>query len=123
MALPATPSRPWLQSIESPSQLLDVGRYDYELYEEEDKFVLTIEIPGFDRDDIHVGWDEGVLNIAAEIEDEARGQVNSSHRRFRVPKEIIEDDITATYGTGILEVTLPISPEARVAGTEIPIEG
>lgn len=81
---------------------------DYELYEEDDTFVLTVDIPGFRTDDIDLTWDEGVLNIAAEKIDEKREQKRTYHRRFRFPETINENEITAEYYNGVLKVTLPL---------------
>ncbi|MFB6303962.1 MAG: Hsp20/alpha crystallin family protein [Haloferacaceae archaeon] len=125
MALPATPASSWWQSIDLPSRLLGEGGFggtDYELYEEDDEFVLTVEMPGFDPDEIDVAWDDGVLNVAAEHVDDARGRKKTYHRRFRFPKDIDEDAIAASYTNGVLEVTLPPEEGAAARGKTIPIE-
>ncbi|MFD1647210.1 Hsp20/alpha crystallin family protein [Haloarchaeobius litoreus] len=122
MALPRSTPNSWMQSLDFPSQLFRTGRDDYELYEEEDEFVLRVELPGFDPEEITVAWDEGVLNIAAEQADEARNQRKTYHRRFRFPKAVADDDITAEYHNGILEVTLPVVADATATGKQIPVE-
>jgi HSP20 family protein len=111
-----------MSNLDLPSRLFETGRSDYELYEENDEFVLSLELPGFDPAEITVTWDEGVLNIAAEHEDDARGERKTYHRRFRFPKAVSEDDISASYTNGILEVRLPQVTGATVTGSEIPIE-
>ncbi len=65
----------WTRGLDLPSRLFETGSDDYELYEEDDEFVLNVELPGFDVEDIDVSWDDGMLNIAAEREDEQRGDV------------------------------------------------
>ena len=122
MALPSTPSSSWMSGLDLPSRLFERTGNDYELYEEDGEFVLSVELPGFDPAEITVTWDEGVLNIAAEHEEDARGQRKTYHRRFRFPKEVSEDEITAEYNNGILEVRLPQVTGATVTGSEIPIE-
>ncbi|WP_049923967.1 Hsp20/alpha crystallin family protein [Halopiger djelfimassiliensis] len=113
----------WTQSLDMPSQLFgDRGGSDYELYEEDDEFVLTIDMPGFETDEIDLAWDEGVLNIAAEHVDDERGRKKTYHRRFRFPKDIADDEIVAEYTNGVLEVALPIRG-ATTHGKEIPLEG
>jgi HSP20 family protein len=123
MALPVTPANSWFQNLDVPGRLFERGRNDYELYEEEDAFVLSVELPGFDTDEISVSWNDGVLNIAAEAEDSTRNQRQTYHRRFRFPKDVDDEAISAEYANGILEVTLPIETGAVVHGKEIPIEG
>ncbi|MFC7325326.1 Hsp20/alpha crystallin family protein [Halorubrum rutilum] len=117
-----TPASSWTQGLDFPSRLFESGGNDYELYEEDDEFVLTVELPGFDPAEITASWDSGVLNIAAEHEDEERGTRRTYHRRFRFPKTVDEDGIEAAYQNGILTVRLPAVVDAAVTGTEIEIE-
>jgi HSP20 family protein len=112
-----------MQSLDVPSRLFETSGTDYELYEAEDEFVLSVELPGFDPEEITVSWDEGVLNIAAEHADESRGQRKTYHRRFRFPKDIDDEAITAEYNNGILEVRLPVVTGATVSGREIEVQG
>ncbi|TKX81134.1 Hsp20/alpha crystallin family protein [Halorubrum sp. SD626R] len=117
-----TPASSWTQGFDFPSRLFESGGNDYELYEEDDEFVLTVELPGFDPAEITASWDGGVLNIAAEHEDEERGTRRTYHRRFRFPRTVDEDGIEASYQNGILTVRLPAVVDAAVTGTEIEIE-
>ena len=123
MALPTDPASSWMQGLGFPSRILNDDSTDYELYEEDDEFVLTVELPGFDRAEIDLTWDAGVLNIAAEHVDEDRGRKRTYHRRFRFPKDVDDADIAASYNNGILEVTLPVESAAATHGTAVPIEG
>ncbi|WP_435065309.1 Hsp20/alpha crystallin family protein [Halobaculum sp. EA56] len=126
MALPSNTASSWMQGLDLPSRLFGQGGFggtDYELYEEDGEFVLTIDMPGFDREEIDLTWDEGVLNVAAEHTDEERGRKKTYHRRFRFPREVDEDAISARYENGVLEVTLPAVTGAAPSGTAIPIEG
>lgn len=109
--------------MDLPSRLFErAGSNDYELYEQDDEFVLTVELPGFDPEELTVSWDDGMLNIAGEHEDEFRDTRRTYHRRFRFPKTVAEDDIEAGYENGVLTVRLPIAYDAVVSGTEIEIE-
>jgi len=82
-----------MRELDFPGQLFEAGRDDYELYEEDGEFVLSVELPGFDVEDIDVTWDDGMVNIAAQ------------------------------YRNGILEVRLPVTQGAPTRGKEIEIEG
>ena len=121
MALPR-PANAWTGGLNLPSQLFEGGSNDYELYEQDDEFVLTVELPGFDPEEITVSWDAGVLNVAGEHEDEARGTRRTYHRRFRFPKTVDDDGIEASYENGILTVWLPVAIDSAMTGTEIEIE-
>ena len=120
MSLPTSPANSWLQRTDFPSRLFEMGRSDYELYEEDDEFVLSVEMPGFDPEEITVSWDDPVLNVVAEHADEQRGERRTYHRRFRFPKTVDDEEITAQYTNGILEVRLPVMAGAT-RGTEIEI--
>ncbi|MFB6255765.1 MAG: Hsp20/alpha crystallin family protein [Haloplanus sp.] len=122
MALPTDPTSSWLQSTGFPNRLFETDSNDYELYEEDDEFVLSVEMPGFDPEEITVSWDDGVLNIAAEHEDETRGQHKAYHRRFRFPKNVEDDDIEAQYNNGILEIRLPVLTGATTRGKQIEVQ-
>jgi len=121
MALPRTTPNSWIQGMDFPSRLFETGSNDYELYEEDDEFVLSVEMPGFEPEEIDVAWDDGVLNIAAERESEQRDQRKTYHRRFRFPKTVDDEEIRAEYANGILEVRLPVETGATVTGREIEI--
>ena len=58
MALPATVPSSWTQDLGFPSRLFEFGGNDYELYEDEDAFVLSVEMPGFDLAEVEVNWYE-----------------------------------------------------------------
>ncbi len=120
MPLPTSPASSWVQSTDFPSRLFGQSD-DYELYEEDEEFVLSVELPGFEREEITATWDDGLLNIAAEHDDDARSERRTYHRRFRFPKEVIDEDIAASYRNGVLEVTLPIEGPAT-RGREIEVQ-
>ncbi len=124
MLEPTTPSS-WRQSLDLPSRLFGDGSFgssDYELYEEDGEFVLSVDVPGFEREEIDLTWDDGVLNVAAEHVDDDRGRKRTYHRRFRFPKDVDTDAISASYTNGVLEVTLPIREAVEPRGEPIPIE-
>jgi HSP20 family protein len=99
------------------------GGNDYELYEEDGEFVLSVEMPGFEPEEIDVTWQEGVLNVAAEHTDDERGRRRTYHRRFRFPRAVDDDEIRANYRNGVLEVALPAIEDTAVEGKQIPVEG
>ena len=122
MVLPRPAPSSWIQESGFPSKLFETSRNDYDLFEEDDEFVLELELPGYDPEDITVTWDEGMLNVAAEHEDDDRGQYRTYHRRFRFPRTVDDEDIYAEYMNGVLEVRLPIAVDAALNGTEIEIQ-
>ena len=123
MALPTTTPSSWTQDVGLPSRLFEFGSTDYELYEEDGEFVLSVEMPGFDREEIDVNWYEGRLDVSAEHEDDARGRRKTYHRTFRMPKEIEPEEVEAQYRNGVLEVRLPVIEGATSRGHSIEVQG
>lgn len=124
MAFPTTPSGSWTSGFDFPSRLFgrDGDESGFELYEEDDAFVLTVDMPGFDVEEIDLRWDDGRLYIAAEHHDEERGRRKRYYRSFRLPKRVDDESITAQYTNGVLEVTIPVA-QGAAPGDPIPIEG
>ena len=126
MALPTRETDNWTQGLDLPSRLFGGGGFggnDFELYEEDDEFVLSVEMPGFEPEEIDITWQEGVLNVAAEHTDKERGRKRTYHRRFRFPRAVDDDGIGADYRNGVLEVTLPATEGGSTQGKHIPVEG
>jgi len=88
-----------------------------DVYETEREFVVLVEIPGVERDQIKVSFNEGVLTIRGERRDLARGtgvrfhQMEITYGRFVreicFPTPIDKERIRARYSKGILKVVLP----------------
>ncbi|GAB3668530.1 Hsp20/alpha crystallin family protein [Halopiger thermotolerans] len=96
---------------------------DFELYEEDDEFVLTVELPGFERDEIDVRWHDDRLRITAEHTDEEGREERQYAQTFSFPKDVDEDEIDATYRNGILEVRLPVVGSHAGRGRTIEVTG
>ncbi|MGW9629857.1 Hsp20/alpha crystallin family protein [Agromyces sp. NPDC055520] len=92
----------------------------------EDDSQLTVEanLPGFHESDISVDVDQGVLVIQAEKhekeEDKGKRYVvressASYYRRIALPEQADEDQVSATFTSGVLKVTVPFKalPAAR----------
>lgn len=94
---------------------------DVELFDEGDQLTLSIQLPGFDRDDITVSWDEGRLSVSAVPADNRRRRRTPFSRSFRVSKAIEPDEIEAQYRNGVLAVRIP-NVDPRVRGTRIDVQ-
>lgn len=123
MALPRTQDQSWFSGFDFPSRMLNSWNSDFELHEEDDEFVLCVELPGYDREDISVSWDDGILNVGAERFEESVDRRRTYHRRFRFPLNVESDEIEAQYRNGILEVHLPVTSPAVLSGEEIEVTG
>lgn len=117
---PLDPDGSWIQGTGNPSRMMERNS-NYELYEKDDEFVLSIEMPGFDKKDIEVTWDEGTLYVAGKHVDEDISEKKTFNQRFKMPKEVDSDEINAKYKNGVLEIHLPIQ-EITTKGRKIEIE-
>jgi len=79
-------------------------------------------MPGFEPADIEVNWEEGILHVSAEHDDDRASRQRTYQQSFRVSKAVEDDEIRAQYDRGILDVYLPIEAEARTKGKSIPVE-
>jgi len=87
----------------------DRQRSNLSLETDEDGYVLYADVPGFEKSDIDLRFDDGTLSIEAthEYEDESSSRSRRVYEQVHVPAEIVEDEITASYRNGVLEVHLP----------------
>lgn len=90
-----------------------------DLCETSDAFLLTAELPGLTRDQIHIDVHDGRLTLQgrrdARVRCEQYHQVERGHgefsRTFALPPTIDPDGITADLRDGVLTVKVPKSAE------------
>lgn len=92
-----------------------------DVYETADQYVVTEELPGLSRDDIHIELREGELTIRGQrpipaIRPDAYHRMERLQgpfsRVFAFAETISADRITAEFRDGVLTVTLPKAPRA-----------
>ncbi|RKD97891.1 Hsp20/alpha crystallin family protein [Halopiger aswanensis] len=106
-----------------------------DLADEGEEFVVTVDVPGYDTEDLEIRLSGETLSIRGEREHEAeRGgdgeheqyirrerAVQSFNRRVQLPDSVEADDVSATVNNGILTVQLP-KREPADESTSIDIE-
>lgn len=110
----------------------ETARMGVDLADHGDEYVLTADVPGFEKEDIDVQLSEKTLHITAEQEQETETDAEfylksertrrSLRRSVRVPDSIDEGAVEATYRNGVLTVTLPKREPTDVDGQTIDIE-
>jgi HSP20 family protein len=94
-----------------PKMKMDVSEADA-------SYLVKAEIPGVNKNDIHISVDGNLVSISAEVKKEKEekkdekiirseryyGQVS---RSFTLSGEVDADKVQAKYSDGVLEVTLP----------------
>ena len=96
-----------------------------DLHETETHYVVTAELPGLQRDDLHIAMQDGRLTLSGVRQErgEASGQFHrverghgSFSRTFQLPLPVDAEHITADLVDGVLTVTCPKadSPARRI---------
>lgn len=92
-----------------------------DLKEADGKYVVNAEIPGVNKDDIHVTIEGNHVSISAEIKHEketkegerliwAERSYGMASRSFTLAEEVDQSKVQAKYSNGVLELTLPKKP-------------
>ncbi|MCB9477778.1 MAG: Hsp20/alpha crystallin family protein [Deltaproteobacteria bacterium] len=102
-----------------------------DIVEREDAVVVTAELPGIKKDDVHIAVDEGVLEISAEhkivrdVKKETYHRVERRTgkflRRFTLGDNVDPEKIDAKMTDGVLEITLPKKEEAKPKKIEVKV--
>ena len=91
-----------------------------DVYEEGKNYIVEMDIPGFDKDEISIDVEKGYLTIRAEHdalkEEEEKNYIRkervygSAKRQFYVG-DVEEDSIKANFKDGVLKVVVPKKEE------------
>ena len=104
-----------------------------EEFEQDGTLVVRAEMPGIDPDkDVEITVGDGMLTLRAErTEEEEETSKKHFHRKeiryggfFRtlpLPEGVKEDDISASYKDGVLEIRVPVAEAPKTEATHIPI--
>ena len=102
-----------------------------DIKEDENAYVMEVELPGMDKNDIHFDLKDGYLNISLNKGEKNDGgkKDNYIHRersfscsRSYYVGDIRKEDIKAKYENGILNVTIPKETEKKAEESRILIE-
>ena len=89
-----------------------------DIKEKTDKYLIGIELPGYQKENIKIDVEDGYLTVHAEInsdnEEKEEGKfvrreryVGSCSRSFYVGNEVKSEDIKASFKNGILKIEVP----------------
>lgn len=98
----------------------DLHAMKCDVYEKDGNYNIEMDIPGYDKKDISIECDDGILTISAEKNNEVNEENEEKKyiRRERVYGKITrsfsfadidEENITADFNNGILTVVIPKS--------------
>ena len=92
--------------------------------EADGKYVVNAEIPGVNKDDIHVTVEGNRVSISAEVKQEKETKEGErvircersygmASRSFTLADEVDQGKVEAKYNNGVLELTLPKKPGSK----------
>ncbi len=94
-----------------------------DVYEDEKKVVLKLEVPGLEEKDLDVSVEKNTLTVKGERKFEKEEKEENFHRierrygsfyrAFTLPTTVDTESVTATYNAGVLKVELTKKPEAQ----------
>ena len=91
------------------------GSFPVDLFEDKDNTYVRADLPGVNREAIHVEVVDGYLNLQAErksVEGESEG-IRSYARSIALSDDVKTDAVRAQYENGVLTVTLPKREETK----------
>lgn len=95
-----------------------------DIREKKDKYLIDIDLPGFEKENINLSLEKGYLNIKAEVKKENHNNEEEKYvhrerfystcrRSFYVGEDITEKDIDAEFKNGILKISIPKKEEVK----------
>lgn len=106
-------------------------RPSFDFYEKDGHYHLTADLPGVNKDDISIDIDGNVLTVSGKKSSEREEteadyylketSYGSFSRSLRLPAEVDEEDVDATYKDGVLKVVM--KPKDGAKARKIQIKG
>jgi HSP20 family protein len=94
-----------------------------DIYEDAQKLVLKLEIPGMDEKDLDVRVEDHTLTVKGERKFEAEEKEENFHRiersygsffrAFTLPSTVETENVQASYNAGVLKLELKKKPETQ----------
>ncbi len=98
-------------------------------FEKDGKYHLTADVPGMSKDNISITVDNGYISLSGKKEESKEEKeadyymketrYGSFSRSFRLPSEVDEEKIEASYKDGVLTVVIPKKEEAKAKKIEV----
>lgn len=100
-------------------------------HEDQDKYIVAVELPGIRKEDMKVSVHEGVLTVSGERKSEKDVKEGTLLRCERfcgkfsrsvtLPSAVRADKVNAVYKDGVLTVEIPKAEEAKPKTVEVKI--
>ena len=107
--------------VPTASKYMQGGHMKCDIYEKDGNYTIEMDIPGYDKEDISIEVDNGVLTVSAskskEDEDEGKNYIRRERyagtfsRSFTLGSDVDMDNIDAEFVKGMLKITVPKAEE------------
>jgi len=104
-----------------------------DIYEDAQKVVLKLEVPGVEEKDLDVRVENHTLTVKGERKFEAEEKEQNFHRierrygsffrAFTLPSTVDTENVKASYNAGVLKLELAKTPEAQPKQIKINVGG
>lgn len=97
-----------------------------DIKEKKDKYIIEMDLPGYEKENINISLKEGYLEVLAEVTKIENSEENDEEkfihkeryyghcaRSFYVGEQINEEDIKAEFKNGILKINIPKKEEKK----------
>jgi HSP20 family protein len=114
-----------LATPETASETLATGNFvpAVDVYEDEQKLLVKLEVPGIRREDLHIHIENRTLTVKGERRFEANEKEENFHRierrfgsfirTFTLPATVDTEHVSATSTDGVLSIGLAKKPESK----------
>ncbi len=102
-----------------------------DIYEDAQKVMLKLEVPGVDQKDLDVRVENHTLTVKGERKFEAEEKEQNFHRierrygsfyrAFTLPTSVDTEHVAANYNAGVLKLELKKKPEAQPKQIEVKV--
>jgi HSP20 family protein len=100
-----------------------------DIFENKDHLVLEAELPGMNREDFELSFENNVISLKGERKFEKKTEGDNYHRversygeftrSFTLPQTVTADGATAEFNNGILRVSLPKREDTKARKIEV----
>ena len=104
-----------------------------DIYEDEHKIVLKLEVPGLKQEDLDIQIENNTLSVRGERKFEKEEKEENFHRierrygsffrSFTVPTTVNTDSVKASYDAGVLSISLDKRAEAKPKQIKVSVTG
>jgi len=106
---------------------------EIEVYERDDKFVVRVDLPGLNKEDVKIEVTHDELTIEGErkveTEEKKEGFYRTErtygrfYRRIGIPEHVKAENAVAAFKDGVLEIVMPAIPVPEVKKRTVEIKG